>query len=72
MDSSAVLIVAVIIIVCLLASRISSKFGMPTLLIFMLLGMLFGVDGIFKFQFDDFQFAETFCSFALVFIMFWL
>lgn len=71
MNVEFVLIVAIIIIVCLLASRLSVKFGLPTLLIFMVLGMLFGVDGIFKFDFEDFALAETFCSFALIFIMFY-
>lgn len=66
-----VLTIAVVIIVCLLASRLSVKFALPTLLIFMVLGMLFGTDGIFGFVFDDFAFAEAVCSYALVFIMFY-
>lgn len=33
--------------------------------------MLFGCDGIFKIQFDDFSFAETICSVSLIFIMFY-
>ena len=66
-----VLIVAIVVAVCLLASRLSVKFALPTLLIFMILGMLFGTDGIFGFEFDDFAFAETVCSYALVFIMFY-
>ncbi|MBE5748113.1 MAG: potassium/proton antiporter [Clostridiales bacterium] len=66
-----VLIVAIVVAVCLLASRLSVKFALPTLLIFMVLGMLFGTDGIFGFEFDDFAFAEMVCSYALVFIMFY-
>lgn len=38
---------------------------------FILLGMLFGSDGIFKIPFEDFFFAEQICSFALIFIMFY-
>lgn len=71
MDLQLILLTALIIIVCLLASRLSLKFGMPTLLIFMLLGMLFGVDGIFGVDFSDFAMAEAICSFALIFIMFY-
>jgi len=71
MEMGYVLVVAIVVIVCLLASRISIKFALPSLLVFMLLGMLFGVDGIFKFDFNDFAFAETVCSYALVFIMFY-
>ena len=66
-----VLTVAIVVAVCLLASRLSVKFALPTLLIFMVLGMLFGTDGIFGFDFHDFAFAETVCSYALVFIMFY-
>ena len=66
-----VLIVAIVVAVCLLASRLSVKFALPTLLIFMVLGMLFGIDGIFGFEFNDFAFAEAVCSYALVFIMFY-
>ena len=57
-----VLTVAIVVAVCLLASRLSVKFALPTLLIFMILGMLFGTDGIFGFDFHDFAFAETVCS----------
>lgn len=66
-----VLIVAIIIAACLLASRLSVKFALPTLLIFMVLGMLCGTDGIFGFDFNDFAVAEVICSYALVFIMFY-
>ena len=71
MDLQIILFTSLIIMVCLLASRLSWKFGMPTLLIFMVLGMLFGVDGIFRLDFNDFDMANTVCSFALVFIMFY-
>ena len=47
------LLIAVVVIVCILATRLSSKFGGPTLLIFILLGMVFGSDGLFKISFDD-------------------
>lgn len=38
---------------------------------FILLGMLFGSDGIFKIEFENFEFAEQICSVALVFIIFY-
>lgn len=66
-----ILIVAVIIMVCLAVSKFTSKIGMPVLLAFIFLGMLFGCDGIFRIQFDDFSFAETICSVSLIFIMFY-
>lgn len=44
---------------------------MPTLFVFIVLGMLFGTDGIFKIPFDNYLFAEQICSVALIFIMFY-
>lgn len=61
----------VIIILCVICNKVSSKLGVPTLLLFILLGMLFGSDGIFKIDFNDYNFAEQICSAALIFIMFY-
>ena len=66
-----ILIVALIILTCLSLSKISSKVGLPTLLLFIFLGMLFGSDGIFKIHFDNYYIAEQICSIALIFIMFY-
>ena len=66
-----ILLAAVVILVCLLLNKIAAKMGLPMLLAFILLGMLFGTDGLFKIPFDDFELAETICSFALIFIMFY-
>ena len=52
-------------------NKISSKLGVPVLLAFIILGMLFGSDGILKIAFDNFSFAEQICSTALIFIMFY-
>lgn len=65
------LLCAVILILCLAGNRLSQKFGVPALLLFMGLGMLFGSDGLFKIPFDNYQFAEQICSIALIFIMFY-
>lgn len=65
------LVTAIIIIMCVLGNKISNKLGMPVLLVFILLGMFFGSDGIVKIQFDDYFFAEQVCSIALLFIMFY-
>lgn len=65
------LIGAIVILLCVFASRVSGKLGVPVLLVFILLGMLFGSDGIFKIPFDNFKLAETLCTVALIFIMFY-
>lgn len=62
---------AVVMIACIVCQRISSRFGIPMLLAFILLGMFFGSDGIVKISFDNFAVAETICSVALIFIMFY-
>lgn len=65
------LLLAVIMIVCISAGSLSSRWGVPTLLVFMVLGMLFGSDGIFKIPFDNYVLVEQICSVALAFIMFY-
>ncbi len=62
---------ASVILVCVLFGRFSSKVGVPALLLFMVIGMMFGSDGIVNIQFDNYQMAETVCSIALIFIMFY-
>lgn len=66
-----ILLVAIVIIACVFGNRISSKFGIPMLLVFILLGMFFGSDGVIRIPFDNFEFAEQICSVALIFIMFY-
>ena len=62
---------ACIMLVCVFLNRITDRVGIPILLAFILLGMLFGSDGIWKIAFSDFGFAEQVCSVALIFIMFY-
>lgn len=65
------LIIAAVILICIMANRISGRFGVPMLLVFIGVGMLFGSDGVFKIPFEDYSLAETGCSIALIFIMFY-
>lgn len=65
------LLVSIIIFLCIFFNKISFKFGIPTLFIFILLGMFFGSDGVVKIPFENYKFAEQICSVALVFIMFY-
>lgn len=66
-----ILIAACVLLSCVIANRFSDKLGMPALILFMGLGMLFGIDGIFKISFDNYHLAKTICNIALVFIMFY-
>ena len=65
------LLTAIIIMICVMFNKISSKVGVPALLLFIVLGMIFGSDGLFKIHFDNYEFAESICTIALIFIMFY-
>ena len=65
------LICAVILLICIVSQKITNRIGVPSLLIFIALGMVFGSDGIFKIPFDNYVFAEQVCSIALIFIIFY-
>ena len=65
------LLTGTVIIICILTGRFTDKLGVPSLLAFIALGMCFGVDGIFKIPFDDYQTSEIICSTSLIFIMFY-
>lgn len=63
--------ISIIIIICIIASKLSYKIGVPSLLLFLILGMIFGSDGLIKIQFDNYKDTENICTIALVFIMFY-
>lgn len=67
----AIFVVALIILLCVFFNKLSNKLGVPMLLAFILLGMVFGTDGLFKIDFEGYAAAEQICSVALIFIMFY-
>ena len=69
--SEALLICALIMFSCVFVNTFSGKSGMPALLLFMGLGMLFGSDGIFKIPFEDYHTMQQLSTIALVFIIFY-
>lgn len=69
--TSALLILSFVLILCIMLTKVSSRLGMPMLLAFMILGMLFGSDGIFKIPFDDYVIMEQIATIALIFIIFY-
>ena len=56
---------------CVLTNRIASKLPVPSLIVFIALGMLLGVNGPFHIEFSDYRLTEQICSVALLFIMFY-
>ena len=65
------LLAGVVIVACILMNRIAAKLPLPSLLLFIGLGMCFGVDGFFKIPFDDYELSEAICSVSLLFVMFY-
>ncbi|MDO4284506.1 MAG: potassium/proton antiporter [Eubacteriales bacterium] len=65
------LLAAAVLIACLLCQKLSDRIGIPTLLAFIGIGMVFGSDGILRIPFDNYQFAEQVSTIALIFIMFY-
>lgn len=68
---SYLLVYTVIILLCVLVSRLTHRLGVPVLLAFIALGMIFGENGIFRISFDNYVFSEQICTIALIFIMFY-
>ena len=60
----------IVIFFSVFLKKLSVKMGLPMLLAFLFLGIVFGSDGIFKIPFDNYSLAENICSFGLIFIMF--
>ncbi|WP_297808141.1 potassium/proton antiporter [uncultured Methylophaga sp.] len=58
-----------LIALSILASRLSSLFGLPLLIIFLALGMLAGEDGLLGIQFDDYSKAFLIGHLALAMIL---
>ncbi|MCQ2973390.1 MAG: potassium/proton antiporter [Bacteroidales bacterium] len=63
------LIASILFFVSILACKAGYKFGVPILLLFLLVGMIFGVDGV-GIQFSDMDSAQTIGTIALCIILF--
>ena len=66
-----ILFCAIVIFSCIVTNKFSNKLGMPALVFFMFLGIIFGSDGIFKISFDDYDLTSKLCSIGLLFIIFY-
>ena len=66
-----ILFCAIVILSCIITNKFSSKLGMPSLVFFMFLGILFGSDGILKISFEDYDLTAKLCSIGLLFIIFY-
>lgn len=66
----ATIAVGVALLISVLVSKVSDRFGIPALLLFLILGMLAGSDGPGGIHFDDPALAQTISVVALVLILF--
>ncbi len=64
------IVCAVVLLTCIASNKLLHRFGVPSLLIFLVLGMLFGSDGIGRIYFNDFHLSENVASVGLAFILF--
>ncbi|WP_289129657.1 potassium/proton antiporter [uncultured Clostridium sp.] len=64
------IICGLVLLISITSTKILYKFGVPILLIFIMLGMLFGSDGIVGIYFNDYQLTNKIATVALIFIMF--
>ena len=71
MSPLTLLVTAGILLLCILGTRISSRSGIPVLLVFILLGMIIGSNVLLKLDYSDLPTADAVCTVALVFIMFY-
>ena len=60
-----------VLLTCIITSKIFYRWGVPVLLVFMGIGMIFGSDGIGGIYFDNYDMTYFLASTALVFIMFY-
>lgn len=61
---------SMLVLISVLVSKISDRFGVPALLLFLILGMLAGSDGVGGIYFDDPALAQLISIIALILILF--
>ncbi|MDR3137029.1 MAG: potassium/proton antiporter [Coriobacteriales bacterium] len=68
----ALILGSLVVIICIAAGQTLQRFGVPALLMFLILGLLAGNIGPWgPINFEDYHIAEMVCSVALVFIIFY-
>ncbi|TLD81140.1 potassium/proton antiporter [Helicobacter sp. MIT 11-5569] len=65
-----IVVVGMILFASVYASKISEKIGLPLLLIFLILGMFLGSEGVVGIDFDNTLLAQVVGSIALIFILY--
>lgn len=61
---------SILLIISIFTSKTSFRTGIPTLLIFLFVGILAGEEGIGKIKFNNFEIAQVIANIAFIFILF--
>ncbi len=61
---------AVLVLLGVVASKVSARLGVPALLLFLLVGMAAGSEGVGGIEFEDYEIAQAIGVIALAFILF--
>ena len=69
LSENLLLLASLLVFVAILVTKVGSKLGAPSLLLFLLLGMVVGADGL-GLRFDDYHVAESIGHFAMTIILF--
>jgi cell volume regulation protein A len=69
LSENLLLLSSVLIFAAILVTKLGTRFGVPSLLLFLLLGMAVGQDGL-GLHFEDYQVAESIGHFAMTIILF--
>jgi cell volume regulation protein A len=67
---SIILVTGILLLLGIASSKLSSRLGVPVLVLFLVLGMLAGSDGIGGIAFENYQLAHAIGSLALAMILF--
>jgi potassium/hydrogen antiporter len=65
-----ILVTGVLLLIGIVSSKLSARFGVPVLVLFLLLGMLAGSEGIGGLEFENYQLAHGIGTLALALILF--
>ena len=65
-----ILVTGVLLLVGILSSKLSTRLGMPVLVVFLLVGMLAGSEGLGGIDFEDYKLAHAIGTLALAIILF--
>ena len=65
------LLAGIVIVACVLLHRFAEKLPVPSLLIFIALGMFFGENGPLGIVFNEYAISENICSACLIVVMFY-